>query len=805
MALPDYLHVSPAALPDESMVITGDKWRIQVLTSRLMRIEWSPSGVFEDRPTQMVVNRAFPVVQQVSVERVVNTRGEESIHVSTPFMTLHYDGGEFSSHGLYATAVMPEQWGAQWRWGVVSERPWIKGRNLRGTTRTLDDVDGRIELDNGIFDGRGITALVDTSAPIEQSWPVAREQGSHDVYVFAYGWDFQSGIADYYRLCGSQPVLPRWALGNWWSRYHRYSADEYMQVMEDFSAHRIPLSVAVIDMDWHVVDVPAEYGSGWTGFTWNTDLFPDPEAFLAQLHARGLATMLNLHPADGVRVFESAYPALAKALDVEPDNGQTIAFSPDDSDFMVAYMREVLEPLEAEGVDTWWVDWQQGTFSATQGLDPLWLLNHVHVLHNAAQNGGRGLTLSRYAGPGSHRYPVGFSGDTIVTWDSLAFQPEFTATAANIGYGWWSHDIGGHMNGVNDRELQTRWVQFGVFSPIMRLHSSNNPLMSKEPWRWGLRECAIQAEFMRLRHRLVPYLFSEQVWGHRALCPLIVPMYWVWPEHDGAWNVPGQYCFGRQLLVAPVTQPVDAVSALARVDVFVPPGRWVDVLTGREYRGGRSVAMYRSLDCFPVLAGEGAVIPLAGHASHDEASIVSFAGGVGVVDAGVSPMVGIEHPSELEVVVVAGADGGYELIEDDGVDGGCVWRTQLVWNDTQRVLTVHPVHFSGLRGTFSVNSRRWKVRVFEGNAVVSTIVSDVLPTDREHRLFVPWPGMGRAPQAGDWVWQIAQEAQIDNDLRACIASLGWCEDKAFAVSELHRLPLDEYVRGAVVEALTAMP
>ena len=94
-------------------------------------------------------------------------------------------------------------------------------------------------------------------------------------------------------------------------------------------------------------------------------------------------------------------------------------------------------------------------------LDPLWLLNHYHY-QDSCKNAEGGLILSRYAGPGSHRYPVGFSGDTIISWNSLRFQPYFTATASNIGYSWWSHDIGGHMLGDYDEELQTRWLQFGI-------------------------------------------------------------------------------------------------------------------------------------------------------------------------------------------------------------------------------------------------------------------------------------------------------------------------------------------------------
>ena len=98
------------------------------------------------------------------------------------------------------------------------------------------------------------------------------------------------------------------------------------------------------------------------------------------------------------------------------------------------------------------------------------MLNHYHYL-DSGRRGNRRLTFSRYAGLGSHRYPIGFSGDTVISWDSLDFQPYFTATASNVGYGWWSHDIGGHMKGTKDDELATRWVQLGVFSPINRLHS----------------------------------------------------------------------------------------------------------------------------------------------------------------------------------------------------------------------------------------------------------------------------------------------------------------------------------------------
>ena len=678
MPLPQHFHIPPAGSPDPSFTCEGEYWRIQVLSDALIRVEWSPSGQWEDRPTQIVVNRRGEAPCECRIERDVC--GEGSIRITTAAMSLTYDGNEFSPHGLYAQVRNEAQWGGVWRWDVNEEHPWLYGHNMGGTTRTLDTVDGACDVDPGIIDGRGIVALNDPSAALTpEGWVAPREEGSRDVYIFAHGHRFDEALRDFYRLTGAQPVIPRYALGNWWSRYHAYTAAEYRQVMDDFDAHDIPLAVAVIDMDWHLTDIPARYGSGWTGCTWNRELFPDPEAFLAHLHDRGLRVTLNLHPADGIRGHEEAYAALARRLGHNTSDDAPIPFDVANPDFMTAYFEEVLAPLEQQGVDFWWVDWQQGEYASIPGIDPLWILNHMHVLDHAHRNGGRGLTLSRYAGPGSHRYPVGFSGDTIISWESLAFQPEFTAMASNIGYGWWSHDIGGHMFGIRDHELSTRWVQYGVMSPIMRLHSSNNPFTRKEPWSFPEPHCRIQEEALRLRHRLVPYLHTEQVTGHEDLRPLIRPMYYEDPVHEGAWTHPSSYMLGRSLLTAPITSPCDPTSQRAHVRVWLPEGQWTDIFTGLTYRGGRSIRAHRTLSDIPVFARSGTVLPLAGISSADEAEL----------GRAHHPRVGIDLPSACEILVVAGADGEYELIEDDDREGGEQVRTRITWTDATRTLTVH--------------------------------------------------------------------------------------------------------------------
>ncbi|CAG0927678.1 hypothetical protein PLCT1_00461, partial [Planctomycetaceae bacterium] len=366
-----------------------------------------------------------------------------------------------------------------------------------------------------------------------------------DRYFFGYGHDYQYCPADFCKMAGQVPLLPRWALGNWWSRYWAYTQSELKELVTDFQQHDIPLSVCIVDMDWHITNTGND-SSGWTGYTWNRDLFPDPRGFVAWLHENGLKTALNLHPADGVHPHEAQYSAMANALNIDPSLDSPIDFDLGDPVFARAYFEILHHPHEADGVDFWWIDWQQGTRSQLAGLDPLMWLNHLHF-HDLARDGSkRPFIFSRWFGLGNHRYPIGFSGDTVVSWESLAFQPYFTATAANVGYGWWSHDIGGHMGGFEDAELYARWVQFGAFSPILRLHSTNNPYQDRRPWRTDAETLRVIGDAMRLRHALIPYLYTMAWRNHTQAAPLIAPMYYDYPDEDDAYRCPQQYQFGTE-------------------------------------------------------------------------------------------------------------------------------------------------------------------------------------------------------------------------------------------------------------------
>ena len=707
------LNAHPAMNPDS--VIQGDHWRIGLITDALVRFEWSDSGRFVDDATQMAMVRDFGEKPEFTV-----AERNGWLEIDTPSLHISYNQRKFSPEGLYATVKHVNAIENTWHYGDVQRR------NLGGTYRTLDEANGRIPVDPGVNSTDGWAIIDDSKSNVIRetaevngnhndfgTWVTPKEEPTTDLYLFGYGHRYREAVHALYRLTGPTPLLPRFVLGNWWSRYHRYTETEYRQLVERFEKEGIPFTTAVIDMDWHLVDdVDPKYGSGWTGYTWNKDFFPDPKRFLNWLHEHGMKATLNVHPRDGVRAFEELYPQVAKAMNIDPESGEAVQFDLTDPKFMEVYFDQLHHPMEEDGVDFWWIDWQQGGLTRQPGLDPLWGLNHLHYLDSARNDGSdysernpRPLTFSRYAGPGSHRYPIGFSGDTVVTWESLKFQPEFTACASNIGYGWWSHDIGGHMFGYRDEELEVRWYQLGAFSPINRLHSSNSPFSGKEPWNFNRDVSAAMVDALRLRHAMMPYLYTMNYRAAEAGRPLVEPMYWQNPDTPDAYEVPDEFRFGTELVVAPIVSPDDAAACRGRADAWLPQGEWFDFFDGRRYvssdAAGRRLEVWRSLDRTPVFAKAGAIVPLQDVAESGEA------------------VNSIANPQALRVLVFPGADGSFVMREDRGTWGAPSADTAIAFtwggaDASPSAFTVAPV----TGDTSAVpESRDWTV-VFRGVAPV---------------------------------------------------------------------------------------
>lgn len=665
---------------EDAAIIQGEKYRFTVLTEEMIRLEYCEDGKFEDRATQCVIDRKFKVPEYQVIEN------EESLEIITDKIHLIYNKQKFTDYGL----------SVQVRGNIsVYHSIWHFGEeatDLRGTARTLDEADGAIELEHGIISRFGYGILDDSRSLVitEDGWVEPRKEDCIDIYFLGYGHEYEHCLKDYYHLTGKTPLLPRYALGNWWSRFYRYNDQEYKALMTRFEKEEIPFSVSVIDMDWHLVDIDPKYGSGWTGYTWNKELFPDPKEFMTWLHDHGLKVTLNVHPAGGVQAHEEKYKEMAEAMGRDWEKEEPVNFDVTDQKFLKAYFEYLHHPNEEEGVDFWWLDWQQGGLSKIPGLDPLWMLNHYHYL-DSGRRGKRRLTFSRYAGMGSHRYPVGFSGDTIISWESLAFQPYFTANASNVGYGWWSHDIGGHMKGYRDEELSTRWIQFGVFSPIMRLHSSNSAFTGKEPWNYNAVSENIMKRYLKLRHEMIPYLYTMNYHASHDGQPLIRPMYYLEPEQPEAYEVPNEYYFGTELVVCPITEPTDKAAGTACVKAWIPEGKWYDIFSGLKYDGGRMLELYRSLEDIPVLAKEGAIIPLTDLTEYTNS---------------------VENPKELAVKIVPGKKNAFILMEDTGdtcEDKEENWaQTKLEWINENEFI-IHPAN-----GNLDVipKCRTWKMEFY---------------------------------------------------------------------------------------------
>ena len=642
MSFPHIPEFHPVAHADA--VVTAPHVRFTVLTDRLIRLEYSPDDRFEDRPSQAFWYRDQPV------PKFKKTVTGSSVEIETDCLHLKY---QVSAKGFTSKtlSIQLKETGVTWTFG---EKPTD---NLKGTYRTLDMAGGATKMEDGLLSRSG-WAIVDDSESlvfnasgwleprIPQTLKVSktfRVSQPKDIYFFAYGTDYAACLRDFTAVAGKIPMIPRYILGNWWSRYWAYTQDELKALMEDFRAHDVPLSVCIVDMDWHITKT-GNTSSGWTGYTWNRKLFPDPEGFIRWLHAQGLRTALNLHPAKGIYSHEQQYVDMAKWMGKDPAKKKPILFDIADPHFMEGYFQILHHPYEKDGIDFWWMDWQQGTKSKVEGLDPLWFLNHLHY-HDLGRGGRkRPFVFSRWGGLGNHRYPIGFSGDTLVRWSALAFQPYFTATAANVAYGWWSHDIGGHMFKDKTPELYLRWVQFGVFSPIFRLHSTKLPTLERRPWAKPERIFHAAREVMQLRHALIPYIYSMAWRAHQTGISLVTPMYYADDANASAYEAQDQYFFGSELIVAPITAPADPKTGFASKRVWLPPGAWRNFFTGEQVAGGKTREVKAALEDIPVYAKAGAIVPLA-------------------------PKVGwggLDNLTELDIHIFPGADNTFDLYEDDG-------------------------------------------------------------------------------------------------------------------------------------------
>jgi len=643
------------------------------LTPALLRLEWAQDGRFEDRPSLVFLNRHLPVPWFKK-----SSEGEWLI-LETDKLRLKYrkGSGKFSSENLEIAFKLNSQ-SVLWRPGTPDTG------NLKGTIRTLDGVKGETELEPGLLSRDGWVLIDDSNRPLfddsEWPWVIPRPKGlRQDWYFFGYGHDYKQALGDFVKVAGRIPLPPRFVFGAWWSRYWAYTDVELKDLVSEFETHDVPLDVLVVDMDWHQTfnlrwaKQPRDQAGqplGWTGYTWDRDYFPDPDGFLKWCKQKGLRVTLNIHPASGVQPHEEKYPEMARAMGIFATGGRAsggdtaskryVPFDIVDKKFAQNFLEIVLRPLERQGVDFWWLDWQQWSTTKIPHVTPTWWLNYVFFTDMERQGRMRPLIMHRWGGLGNHRYQIGFSGDVVSAWESLAFQPYFTATAANVGFGYWSHDIGGHMPGPVTPELYTRWIQFGAFSPVLRTHTTKHPEAERRIWAYPDEYASAMREAFLLRYSLVPYIYTAARQAYDTGVSLCHPMYYDYPETDEAYAFKNQYMFGEEMFVAPVAAPLDTSSMLATKTIWIPPGEWIEWYSGSRLSGPMIVERKYALDEIPIFVKAGSIIPMQPKMRNTS-----------------------EQPLDpLLLTIFPGEAGVSRVYEDDGISSG-YQKGQYAWTTVQ--------------------------------------------------------------------------------------------------------------------------
>ena len=648
------------SVANERAVFQGPNYRITVLTERLVRLEYSVDGHFSDDLTTLVQNRRFSV-PQFKVEQ-----DQTYLVITTSYFMLQYLknkpflGPKFAPDSNLKVVLLNTD--KMWFYGQA------EARNFKGGAISLDDYKGRVKLDKGLYSTDGFVML-DDSGNFEidaNGFLVKPDVNKVDLYLFMYKRDFGMCLRDYFTLTGYPPLIPRYALGVWWNREKIYNFDNTKSLVKAFNRYQIPLSVLLLSEFWHIKDAN-DYNLYRTGFSFNRELFPNPEEFVKYMHDRGVRVGVNIDPSEGVRKEEDRYLNIAQELYIA--DGVTIPYNVFDKNFMALYVKHLIDPLLDLGVDVYWLDYKKD-------LEAIQTLQYYYNKDFDRMKDTRPLVLTRSPLVAPHRAGILYSGETIVGWDTLKFLPFYNSMAANKGVSWWSHDVGGYKDGIEDSELYLRYVQLSAFSPIFRFSAKRGVYYKREPWMWDVKTFTIAREYCWLRQRLIPYLYTAAYEYHKTGMPLIQPIYYTYPEIYDEPTYRNEYYFGKELFIAPITKPKDITMNRSIERVFLPKGIWYDFKTGKKFVGNKRYVVFYKEEEYPIFARAGAIIPLAN------------------LEKNINDT---NPPKSMEINVFPGQSNEFKLYEDDGItklhEDGYYIVTSIDYNYLQNnyTLIIHPV------------------------------------------------------------------------------------------------------------------
>lgn len=477
-------------------------------------------------------------------------------------------------------------------------------------------------------------------------------------YMFIGGQDNKEVLDHYTALTGRPPLLPAWSFGLWLTTSFTTKYDEktVMSFINGMLDRHIPLSVFHFDCCWMK---PTQ----WCDFVWDPDIFPDPEGLLKKIHDKGIKICVWINPyiAQKSRLFEEG---MKKGYFIKRTNGDVWQWdkwqagmaivdftNPDAVKWYQGYLKELLH----QGVDVFKTDFGERIPSEGvkffDGSDPKRMHNYYTLLYNKvvtdaiAEVKGRkeALLFARSATVGSQCYPVHWGGDSSSNYSSMAETLRSGLSFGMSGFGYWSHDISGfEANATPD--IYKRWTQFGLLSSHSRYHGSTT---YKVPWLYGEEAVEVSKKFTNLKLRLLPYLLAMSNKAHEHGTPMLRSMVLEFPHDPGCEDLDMQYMLGDNLLVAPIFND----QGLGTFYVPQSKGKWINILTGESYEGGRWYKQRYDEKTLPLLARPNSIIVTG---DHDDQTMYDFTE---------NPTVNIYEPEEGSQTTFVTDDYGKKIAE----------------------------------------------------------------------------------------------------------------------------------------------
>jgi alpha-glucosidase (family GH31 glycosyl hydrolase) len=601
--------------------------RIQILTPTLIRIQKKYNNRYSDETDLGVVNLKFPRASfKIEAGNGLYTIITDSLAVIyNPSVDLT-GGGIRILYRNFRLNRLDEKDSTNLG-GVVGSLDNCKGNKHY---REQNDVSSPYTLNpipEGILSRRGFTVLEhspDTLYFFKAGKPYS------ELYVMGYGNNYRQAFKDFYALTGETPMLPKWSLGFIYSRWKDYNEEDYKRIVTRFRKEMIPLDAIILDMCWHI-----DY---WYGFRYDTSRFPDMKEFHRWTDSVHLKTGFNHHAGaiyykdPRVREFCSAAginydSALTAGLPWEPEE-KIIRYNPVNRKHFKTFYEMYLSRLMKDGLDFHWVDGESSIYSAD--------LYHKFTSDFTRK---RAVVMNRMQSNVlcNHRYPFGFSGDTFISWETMAYSLEADIKGGNNGV-YWSHDIGGYMpQGPGgyppSGEIFARWLQLGAVSPILRVHAKKDLFWtppvgpgdfdqgSRLPWEWGDTVLNSARISIQLRYKLLPYIYTMSRIAHDEGIPLCRGLYIDYPASDSAYRY-DEFMFGSELLAAPILSP-SKVPGAGSTDrsLWLPEGTWYDYFTRQAYSGNREINISKTLFEFPLFVRAGSILPAAPYREYSGAPL----------------------------------------------------------------------------------------------------------------------------------------------------------------------------------------